>query len=77
MQRLLAVVVEGALAIDELLPVLVVVFVERREVGLEGRGIGRFDDGRGGAEVVEAPKSERVVHAQAWRVAFARFHDAA
>ena len=65
LERLFAVEIERALAIDELAPVLVVILVERRQVGLEGGGIGRFDDGRGCAEAVEIPEAQRVVHAQA------------
>ena len=76
LQRLLAVEVEGSLAIDEFLPVLVVVLVERWEVGFELSGF-RCGWREEIAEVVEVPETKGVVHAQSRRVAFARLHDTA
>ena len=76
LQRLLAVVVEHALAIHEMLPVDVVGLVERWQLWRKGGGFWCFDDGRGSLEIVEVPKPDRVVHRQARCVGLARFHDA-
>ena len=76
-ERLLAVIIKDAVSIDKLLPMLVVLLLEWRAIRGERCGIRRFDDGHGGTEVVEVPKSDGVVHPQTWRIPFARFHDAA